>query len=280
MRILVPGGGGQLGRSLVRVGRRLGHDVVAPARAELDLVGTRPRLEGIDAVINAAAYTAVDRAEQDISAAFAVNAVAAGMLAEACLEAGVPLVHVSTDFVFDGTTTAPLDETARPNPLGVYGASKLDGERRVIAAGGSVVRTSWLFGEGGRGFVAAIVRAARTKTTVEVVTDQRGCPTYVDHLAEALLAFAARPERPPLIHYRDRGPATRFELAVAIVAELQRLVPEVRCEVRGIATIARAGVARRPACTILDTALATALGAPPRWWHDGLARVVAHEVAA
>ncbi len=177
-----------------------GHDVVALSRAELDIsdrdaVAAAVAAAQPDAVINCAAYTNVDGAESDPDAAGAVNATGPGLLAEAASAAGAWLVHVSTDYVFDGTKTTPYLESDPTGPRSVYGSTKLLGERAVaIAAPGhhTVVRSSWLFGTAGRCFPATMLKLASERDTLTVVDDQVGCPTFTGHLAPALIELATR----------------------------------------------------------------------------------------
>jgi dTDP-4-dehydrorhamnose reductase len=198
MTALVVGAGGQLGRALVRRGAVAGLPVVGLTRADLDLTDPDAIAAALDAhrpslVINAAAFTAVDRAERERLAAFAVNATAVGHLAAACAARSSRLVHVSTDHVFAGERDQPIDEDQPPAPVNVYGASKLAGERAARAAGATVIRTSWLFAPDGWGFVPAIVRAARAGQVIRAIADRHGRPTSVEHLAAAIDTLAVAP---------------------------------------------------------------------------------------
>jgi dTDP-4-dehydrorhamnose reductase len=181
MKVLVTGGRGQLGRSVVARCRAHGHDVWAPDIDEFDIcdASQSSRVAGHDLVINAAAYTAVDKAETERERAFTINRDGAGHLARACAERGIRFLHVSTDYVFDGTGTRPYREDDAIAPLGVYGASKAEGEQVVHEAGGTVVRTSWLFAEGGPSFVHTMLRLAK---------ERRSC-------ASSPTSAAARPMR-------------------------------------------------------------------------------------
>ena len=200
MRVLVTGAGGMLGQDVVRAARAAGDEVVAFARAELDVTdaaAVRATVEaaGADALVNCAAWTNVDGAEADPDGAHAVNATAPGILAQAAAAAGVRFVHVSTDYVFDGDRppdAAPWVESDPTGPRSVYGASKRAGEQAVAAAGGShaIARASWLFGVGGPNFAATMLALAADRDEVTVVTDQIGCPTATAHLAPALLQLA------------------------------------------------------------------------------------------
>jgi dTDP-4-dehydrorhamnose reductase len=281
MKVVVTGGRGQLGRALVR--RAGAHTVIALARHELDICDEPAVIAHYtetapDLVINAAAYTAVDKAETERARAFAVNADGAGIVARACAARSIPMLHVSTDYVFDGTLDRPYREDDAPHPLGVYGESKLAGERAVAAAGGTIVRTSWLFGEGGPSFVHTMLRLAAERPVLRVVADQRGCPTWADDLADALLALAAVPTRAACYHVCGAEPTTWHGFASAIVAEARRY-RVLACErIEEIATVDYPTPAKRPASAVLDTTRIRALGIATPSWRTGLAAVVAREL--
>jgi dTDP-4-dehydrorhamnose reductase len=197
MRLLVTGAAGMLGQDVIADARRRGHDVVGRARAELDVVdaaAVEAAMHDVhpDAIINCAAYTNVDGAEEDERTALDVNGDGAGNVARAANQIGAQVVHVSTDYVFDGTATSPYPEDAPVAPLGAYGRTKLAGERQVAAAGHqhAIARTSWLFGVGGPNFVATMLRLASERDELAVVTDQVGLPTWTGHLATALVDLA------------------------------------------------------------------------------------------
>jgi dTDP-4-dehydrorhamnose reductase len=284
VKLLVTGGRGQLGRSLVRAAAARGDAVVALARDTLDItvpaqIAAALRAHAPAVVINGAAYTAVDRAEAERDRAFAVNADGAGQIARACAAASVPLLHVSTDYVFDGTATRPYREDDPASPINVYGASKAAGERQVLDAGGVVVRTSWLFGEGGPSFVHSMLRLARERPSLRVVADQHGCPTCADDLAAALLELATR-ERGGIYHACGDGPTTWHGFATAIVDEARRHTA-LACErVEPITTAEYPTPARRPAYSVLDTGRLRALGITVPSWRSGLRRVIAAAVGA
>lgn len=273
MKVLVTGGAGQLGRSLARC-----PGVIALDRRALDVTDPPSITAALDAhapavVINAAAYTAVDRAESDRERAFAVNARGAGAVAAACARGGVRMLHVSTDYVFDGTTQEPYDEDAAPGPLNVYGESKLAGERLVLDHGGTVVRTSWLFGRGGPSFVHTILRLAVTQPVLEIVADERGTPTYTDDLAGALIGLAAPRVPAGIYHACGTPPTTRLAFAHVIVDEALRY-RRLTCT-RIDAVSERRTPARRPRTTVLATTRIEALGIASRPWAVGLRHVVA-----
>ena len=200
MKLLVVGSAGQLSRSLVeRSTDRAGIDLVAIGRPEVDLERPETVAHSIaaasaDLVINAAAYTAVDLAEDEPGRAFAVNAAGAGEVARAAAAAGAPVIHISTDYVFDGRSSGRYREDDPTNPLGVYGRSKLEGERLVRATNPDhlIVRTSWVYSPFGSNFVKTMLRLAADREEVAVVDDQRGCPSSALDLADALLTVAER----------------------------------------------------------------------------------------
>ena len=205
MRLLVTGAGGMLGLDVVRAARAGGFDVVALTRADLDVTdagAVEAAIESArpDAVVNCAAWTDVDGAEADPDGAYAVNATGAGNVARAAARVAARLVHVSTDYVFDGERApdaAPYVESDATGPRSAYGASKLAGERAVAEAAGvssqAIVRSSWLFGVGGQNFADKMLALGAERDEVSVVTDQIGCPTATAHLADALLLLA-RPD--------------------------------------------------------------------------------------
>lgn len=191
MKLLVTGGHGMLGRDVDAVLTEAGADVTLAGRTDLDLTSAeacREAVVGYDVVVNAAAWTAVDAAEEQEAAAFAVNAVGAAHLARACAARDVRLVHVSTDFVFDGAATSPYAEDAPQAPLSAYGRTKAAGEWAVAALAPQswVVRTAWLYGEHGPNFVKTMARLASERDTVSVVDDQRGQPTWTVDVAAAI----------------------------------------------------------------------------------------------
>jgi dTDP-4-dehydrorhamnose reductase len=205
MQFVITGAAGMLGQDLAAAARSAGHDVLAVSRGELD-ISDRGALDAVlgaaeaDVVFNCAAWTDVDGAESAPEDALAVNGAGAGNVARAAEASGAWTVHVSTDYVFDGTKRSPWVESDPVAPVSSYGRSKLAGEREVVAeapARHTIVRTSWLFGAGGPCFPATILRLAETRDELKVVDDQIGCPTFTGHLAQALVDLAAR-ESPPI----------------------------------------------------------------------------------
>lgn len=277
MRILVAGADGQVSRALAE--QATAHEIVRAGRPELDITrpdSVRAAMERVapQVVINAAAYTAVDLAESDAANCFAVNADAAGHLAEAAAKAGAAFIHLSTDYVFDGTKDAPYVEDDLTAPLGVYGRAKLAGEEAVRAAhpGAIIVRTAWVFHHTGTNFVRTMLRLAETRDEVGVVKDQLGCPTYASDLAAALLAIAERPETPGIFHAAGGGETNWHGVASAIFAETARRGLKTP-RLKAITTAEYPTPARRPANSRLDgTKLAMVYGQCLPDWRDGLKR--------
>jgi dTDP-4-dehydrorhamnose reductase len=255
-RVLITGAGGQLGHSLARA--FADDDVLALDRRGWDVTGDRPPLPWQpELVLHAAAWTNVDGAEDDPAGADAANV--GGTAAVAAL--GAPLVAFSSDYVFDGTKREPYLETDAPSPLSAYGRSKLAGEH---AAGPRawVVRSSWLFGETGHNFVRTMLRLGAEREELGVVADQRGCPTYVGHLAEATRALVDRGSPFGIWHLAAGGDCTWADLAEAIFEEAA-----LPCRVRRITTEEFGARAPRPASSVLRSAK----GAPELpHWRDGL----------
>jgi dTDP-4-dehydrorhamnose reductase len=267
MRILVTGAGGQLGRALGPALRD--HDVTALERARLDIAdagAVRAALEAHrpELVINAAAYNAVDRAETDRAAAFRGNAEGPRLLAEASREAGGAILHVSTDYVFDGEKGAPYDENDQPNPLSVYGRSKLAGEDAVRGANAKhyVIRTAWVYAHGGKNFPLTILELAK-KGPVRVVNDQRGSPTFAPHLAEAIARLIGTGAFGTW-HLAGSGEASWYELTT----ELFRLCG-VNAAVTPVTTAEFPRPAPRPRQASLISIRQPSLALPP--WREGLA---------
>jgi dTDP-4-dehydrorhamnose reductase len=229
MKILLAGCAGQLGRELKRSLACLG-EVIACDRRQLDLaqadsLRAMVRAMGPTVIINAAAYTAVDKAEAEPAAADAINALAPGILAEEAKRTGALLIHYSTDYVFDGTKATAYTEDDTPAPLSAYGRSKLAGERAIVAAGARhlIFRTSWVFGLHGANFMKTMLRLGKERDELRVVGDQVGAPTWTRHLADVAALTLARKEIPDgLYHLAAAGETSWHGYAEAIFAEAQR----------------------------------------------------------
>jgi dTDP-4-dehydrorhamnose reductase len=289
-RILLFGGAGQVGRELQALSWPDGFVLAAPPRAEADItdraaVAVLLAAGRWSAVINAAGWTAVDAAEAAEAEAFAANATGPAILAGETARRGIPLIHISTDYVFDGLKPAPYAEADPVRPLGVYGASKLAGEAAVQAGNPRhvILRTAWLFGRFGKNFVKTMLTLAETRDTIRVVDDQHGTPTATADLAAAIAAIATRPDlgdRAGVYHFANRGETTWCGLArrtFALSAELGG--PSAAVE--AIATADFPTAARRPPNSRLATGkIERDFGIFPRPWEDALAEVVAALVAA
>lgn len=289
MRVLVTGAQGQLALSLARRAATVpGLELRTAGRPELDLerpetIEAAIRAAAPDVVVNAAAYTAVDKAEDEPERAFRINGAAAGEVAAAARRQGARVIQVSTDYVFDGTGEGPYAETAPTRPLGVYGRSKLEGEQRVAEANPDhvVVRTAWVYSPFGHNFVKTMLAAATKRSELNVVADQHGNPTAAADIADGLLALIGRwRERPDLglggtYHLAGTGVASWFEFATAIFEEAARLgLPAA--SVKPIRTSDWPTRAARPANSVLDSGrFAADFGyrAPP--WRQSMAAVVA-----
>lgn len=288
--LLVTGGRGQLGRDVADAANRHGFGLVTAAdlpmlditdgasvRTGLVTWVARARAEGLrPVVVNAAAYTAVDAAETDTERAYAINAQGPAVLAEACAEHDVHLVHVSTDYVFSGDSTGPYRPYDETEPRSAYGRSKLAGEQAVLAAGtpANVVRTAWLYGVHGDNFVRTMARLERTRETVDVVDDQHGSPTWSGDLATALVELAAAADRVAsgVLHCVNTGQTTWYGFARAVFSELGA---DPR-RVRPTTTEHFPRPAPRPANSVLDTSCWTAAGLPAlRPWREALSAAVA-----
>lgn len=274
--ILVFGQSGQVARELERLGRERGLSLTLAGRERLDLAGDDPAPifdeTTPEAVFNAAAYTAVDKAESEPAAAYALNRDAPGRLAALCAARDIPFVHISSDYVFPGDKPAPYVEGDMRGPRSVYGRSKTEGEDAVMAAGGryAILRTAWVFGAFGQNFVKTMLRLAETRDEVGVVADQLGRPTWSRDVAEAALQAAElliqRPELTGVYHAAGADDATWADLAEATFALSGR-----NTAVRRIATADYPTPAVRPANSRLDSSRFAALGDwKPRPWREAL----------
>lgn len=285
MRILLTGKDGQLGSELQPLFSPLG-ETIAVGRDTLDL--TKPEaIQSLmaevkpDVVVNAAAYTAVDKAESESDLAMQINGTAPGILAAEAKRLGAKLIHVSTDYVFDGTQSHPYLETDPTNPLGAYGASKLAGEKAIAAAGGTsaIVRTAWVYGVGGKGnFVKTMLRLGGEREELRVVTDQVGSPTWTGDLAGAIAELIPRlnSETAGIYHYTNSGVTSWYDFAIAIFEEGRSVGLPLKIErVIPITTAEYPTPARRPAYSVLNgKKFATLIGTHAPQWREGLRKML------
>jgi dTDP-4-dehydrorhamnose reductase len=286
--ILVTGGSGQVAQALGRQGTARTMEVVVLGRPEFDFdhpetiraaFASRPWRY----LVNAAAYTAVDAAEADEAGAARANADGPGMLATLCAQAGIPFIHLSTDYVFDGSKGAPYRESDNPSPTGVYGRTKRDGEERVLKAGGKaiILRTAWVYSDTGKNFVRTMLSAGARLPKLRVVADQKGSPTAAADLATAILDIIAVIERDGwhagfggIFHATGSGETTWHGLAVAAFEEARRHDGPAP-EVEAITTADWPTPAQRPADSRLDNGkLAQTFGVTLPPWRESLARTV------
>jgi len=275
MRVMVLGAGGMLGHDLVATAPT-GIELTALNRAQLDLTNRNALEEKVTSVrpgviINAAAYTAVDRAESEREEAFRVNAEAVGELGRIATAVGARVVHFSTDYVFDGEATEPYAEDAPTNPINVYGASKLAGEQALAASGAEhlVIRTQWLFGLHGRSFPRTMWDRATARQRTKVVDDQRGRPTFTDDVARATWLLLQRRER-GLVHTANEGTATWYQVARRVFDRAGAADLLEPCRTADYPT-----VARRPSSSVLDLSrFRRTTGTGFASWEDALDRVL------
>ncbi len=281
--IAVFGAGGQIGSALARRARARQQKLALFTHADADItdhnaVVAALRDFSVGIAINAAAYTAVDKAESEPARAFAINRDGAATLAEACATQGTQLIHISTDYVFDGTKSGPYLESDPISPLGVYGRSKAEGEEAVIGVAPDciILRTAWVYGLDGANFVKTILRLGAERDAVRVVDDQKGSPTFADDIAEAILTLIAAGERAGsrIYHLAGQGTATWFEFAREIFAETERRGMKTP-RLEAITTAQYPTPAKRPANSVLDCSRITndfGIKLPP--WQEGLKRML------
>ncbi len=264
LRIAVIGKTGQLARALCVEGEELGHEIIALDRDALDLTSSPAEIEaaiigqpsGLDALILAAAFTDVDGAEAQTNLAYTINATAPAIIARVCAQHDIPLIHISTDYVFDGENDVPYLPDDDTDPLGVYGASKLDGELAIIesSARALILRTSWLYDGTGKNFLTTMLRLSNENDIISVVDDQIGRPTFAGHLASAIFKaisiFIVEPDMPTTIYHVTNGgePVSWAGFAKAIFSAAGRNI-----DIDAIPTSDYPTAAGRPAFSVLDT---------------------------
>jgi dTDP-4-dehydrorhamnose reductase len=283
MKILVTGSNGQLGQKVRDKAIELKYfefiytdietlDISSESEVDNFFTENTPEI-----LINCAAYTAVDRAEDDQENAFLVNSLAPNLLANACKKHGTKLIHTSTDYVFDGNATKPYRETDRVNPTSVYGLSKLDGEQNVLASlpDSIIIRTSWLYCEHGSNFVKTIIRLANEREFLNVVNDQKGSPTYAGDLATAILEICtqfadAGNWKPGIYHYSNLGECTWFDFATEILK-----LKDIKTPVLPVSSDKFPSIVVRPKYSVLDKSkLINAYKIKIPLWQDSLQAVI------
>ncbi len=275
--ILLIGANGQVGQELQPLLVSLGN-LISLARAELDLTNGSKIREAVrearpQYIINAAAYTAVDKAETEAELAFAINGTAPKILAEEAQRLGATLIHISTDYVFDGTKNTPYTETDPTNPIGVYGKSKLAGEEAILGTGANaiILRTAWVYGVYGKvNFVKTMLRLGKERELLKVVVDQVGSPTWAADIASAIVCLLDSPGG--IYHFTNSGVASWFDFTKAIFAEAKLLgYPLTIQSVIPIITAEYPTPANRPAYSVLsDKKITPQLGRTPSYWRDSL----------
>jgi dTDP-4-dehydrorhamnose reductase len=259
IKVLVTGSNGQLGSEIKSISSQFPSvsliytdvdelDITNPEAVNYILSTNKP-----DFVVNCAAFTAVDKAEQEIEAATKINSLAPGILAKACSDNNCKLIHISTDYVFDGESYKPYDELSKVNPTSQYGISKLKGEEAVLKSGVSmVIRTSWLYSSFGLNFVKTITRNSKIKPELRVVFDQVGSPTYAKDLANAILTIVNKGKesfKPEIFHYSNEGVCSWYDFAVEIVA-----YTKLDCKISPIETKDYPLPAKRPPYSVFNKA--------------------------
>jgi dTDP-4-dehydrorhamnose reductase len=288
MKILITGGNGQLGWALAQAFRSSA-EIILPDRATMDLANPDQIVSCLremkpDLILNAGAYTAVDRAESEAEIAFAINAQAPGILADEANRLGVPLVHYSTDYVFDGTATRPYEEEELTNPLSVYGRSKRDGEIavRAVAERYVTLRVSWLYGNRRQNFLQTMLRLARERDTLSVVNDQWGAPTWVQSIADVtkriVVTDTARADisiENGTYHVAAQGKTSWYEFACALLAQTHDPMRRAS-EIKAIPTAEYKTPAKRPAYSVLNCAkISQATGLSLASWQTQLSNCLA-----
>lgn len=285
MQILLVGKDGQLGQALDPLLRAMG-EVKSVGRetlnlADLDLIPQLVTAAQPDVIVNAAAYTAVDKAESELELAMAINGQAPGLLAETAEKLGARLIHVSTDYVFDGTQSHPYTTTDPTAPLGAYGQSKRVGEQRIQAtqANFAILRTAWVYGVGGKGnFVKTMLRLGAEREELRVVMDQVGSPTWTGDLAQAMTQLIPQlnAETCGIYHYTNSGVCSWYDFAIAIFEEAQLMGFPLKIQrVLPITTAEYPTPARRPAYSVLSTKkISELLGETPPHWRQSLRKML------
>jgi len=278
-RVLVTGANGQLGRELQRLAPDYPqYEFLFLSREDLpihhfEMVRHYFSIYRPAYLVNCAAYTAVDRAESEKERAFQINGEAVGVLAAVCKQSGTKLIHISTDYVFDGIANEPYQEDAPVNPQSVYGASKLEGEKQALQFNPEsiIIRTSWVYSEYGKNFVRTMLTLMKEKEEIGVVSDQLGSPTYAGDLAKAILQIIQSGKwEPGIYHYCNKGVISWYDLAVAI-----KEITGAGCRINPIPTSAYPTAAKRPSYSALDTAkIRSVFKLEPKTWVESLKKCI------
>lgn len=279
MKILITGGHGQVGQALANHERASEFQLSLYSHAELDITQVASIKRAVDQynpdiIINTAAYTAVDKAESEIESAASVNYQGALNLATLCRKEQIPLIHLSTDYVFDGKKTTPYTPDDTAQPLNFYGKSKLLGELAIREQHEQhvILRVSGIFSEYGNNFYKTILRLAKEKKELRIVADQITCPTYAGHIADTLFTIAKNPKHWGVYHYCDNEPASWFSFAKKIIQQAKEIMPLHVEMVNAIAAVDYPTPAKRPAYSVMDcSALEKAYGIKQQRWENGLA---------
>ena len=279
--ILVTGANGQLGMEFRTISMLYpGYDFLFTTKEDLSIIDTANvesffSTHDIAYCINCAAYTAVDKAEAEKEIAFENNGTAVGNLAAVCKKVGSRFIHISTDYVFNGNATEPYKETDETDPVNIYGASKLQGEKEALKNNMDtiIIRTSWVYSSFGKNFVKTMLRLMNEKESISVVSDQVGCPTYANDLAEAIMKIISENEKPMggIYNYSNRGVISWYEFALAI-----KEISESSCTVNPVSSSQYPTPAKRPNYSVLDTSkIEQVFNIEIPFWKDSLEKCIA-----
>jgi dTDP-4-dehydrorhamnose reductase len=285
MKILVLGCKGQLGRCLNDQLKNTDHEVIYTSREQIDIADFEVTKNKIlktspDVIINATAYTAVDKAEEDQKTANLINHLAVKNIADICNQLECWLIHVSTDYVFDGNTKIPYKEDDKTNPQGVYGETKLKGELAIQASGCKhiIIRTAWVFSEYGNNFLKTMLRLGAERDELSIVGDQMGCPTYAQDIARSIVEIIPQlnsREYNGIYHYCGDQPCSWYEFANAIFDQAMTNNLKIPSIVKSIETSAYPTPAKRPAFSVLDCSkIENECGVPSSNWQEGISQVI------